>query len=71
MNDIREEFEQRERTRSAEREDAVDRVKQIAGQEFDDLHPVHRARAYRELQQHASEEARSQENTNTEKGIPE
>jgi len=71
MNDVHEDHEHRENMRNGEREARVGRAKYSLQEEFRDLHPVHRARAYREIQAHANEQARDQETTNDRDGVPE
>lgn len=63
--------EAREDSRDVHRMGAVDHLKYTAEQHFADLHPVHKARAYRELQAHAVEKACEQERINTDQGVPE
>lgn len=65
------EHDQREEIRNRQRGERVDRAKYNLTEEFRDLHPVHRARAFREIQAHANEEARNQESTNDREGFPE
>lgn len=60
-----------ESLRTRRREGAVDQIKHLADGCFADLHPTHKARAYRDLQAHANEQAREQEHKNTENGVPE
>lgn len=52
------------------RRHAVDAAVELAARGFGDLHPVERAKAWREVQAQAAEAATDQERENTENGVP-
>lgn len=49
----------------------ISRVKDFIANRFHGLHPLEKAKAYREIQGYACERARDQERQNTEHGVPE